>query len=53
MSTDIANNASPTKFRQMCIEADCRSSFDLDERMYVCRRCGGLLDIERSVIVDY
>jgi len=49
MSTDIANNASPTKFRQMCIEADCRSSFDLDERMYVCRRCGGLLDIERSV----
>jgi threonine synthase len=48
MSTDIANNASPTKFRQMCIEPDCRSSFDLDERMYVCRRCGGLLDIERS-----
>ena len=48
MSTDIANNASPTKFKQMCIEAGCGSTFDLDQRIYVCRRCGGLLDIERS-----
>src|SRR5262245_5113885 len=43
MSADIANTAS-----QKCIEPDCGSRFDLDERIYVCRRCGGLLDIEQS-----
>ena len=32
-------------FMQRCIS--CRSEFDLDERIYVCSRCGDLLDIER------
>lgn len=31
---------------QRCIS--CESEFGLDERMYVCSRCGDLLDIERS-----
>lgn len=37
---------------QRCIEPDCRAEFDLDDRLYVCSRCGGLLDIERREEVD-
>lgn len=48
MPSDIANNASLKKLIQKCIEPDCGSWFDLDERIYVCRTCGGLLDIERA-----
>ncbi|HEY0727149.1 MAG TPA: threonine synthase, partial [Pyrinomonadaceae bacterium] len=33
-------------FVQRCIS--CENEFQLDERMYVCSRCGDLLDIERS-----
>ena len=33
-------------FVQRCINRDCGSEFDLDERLYVCSRCGDLLDIE-------
>ena len=32
---------------QRCIAADCRAEFDLDARLYVCSRCGALLDVER------
>jgi len=28
-----------------CIEADCQSVFDVGEKVYVCERCGGLLDV--------
>ncbi len=31
---------------QRCIEPDCGASFSLNERLYVCPRCRGLLDIE-------
>ncbi|HJP93365.1 MAG TPA: threonine synthase [Pyrinomonadaceae bacterium] len=34
-------------FLQRCIETKCRAEYGLDERVYVCSRCGGLLDIER------
>jgi threonine synthase len=34
-------------FLQRCISPECRAEFDLDARLYVCSRCGGLLDIER------
>ena len=37
---------------QRCIAADCRAEFDLDARLYVCPRCGGLLDIERREPID-
>src|SRR5215210_5314877 len=36
-----------TTYFQQCISPDCRAEFDLDARLYVCSRCGGLLDIER------
>lgn len=28
-----------------CIEADCRASYAATERLYTCKRCGGLLDV--------
>jgi threonine synthase len=34
-------------FVQRCINGECGKEFDLDERVYVCLRCGDLLDIER------
>ena len=41
-----------TNYFQQCIAPDCRAEFDLDERLYVCSRCGGLLDIERREKLD-
>ena len=35
-------------FVQRCINRDCGGEFDLDERLYVCSRCGELLEIERT-----
>src|SRR5947207_2896581 len=29
-----------------CIESGCERSYVIDERIYSCRRCGGLLDIQ-------
>jgi threonine synthase len=37
---------SPTQFLQRCIEPDCNAEYKIDEPLYVCRKCGGLLDIE-------
>jgi threonine synthase len=34
-------------FVQRCITANCRTEYKIDERLYVCSQCGGLLDIER------
>ena len=33
---------------QHCINPGCGASFELNERLYVCRRCRGLLDVEKS-----
>lgn len=35
-------------FVQRCITPDCRAEYKLDDRLYVCARCGGLLDVERT-----
>ena len=35
-------------FFQRCITPDCRAEYTIDERLYVCSRCGGLLDVERD-----
>ena len=32
--------------RQRCIEPGCATGYNLDERIYTCARCGGLLAIE-------
>lgn len=42
-----------SKFTQRCINVDCRGEFGLDERVYVCARCGDLLEIERSGDTDH
>lgn len=39
-------------FVQRCINIDCASEFELDERLYVCSRCGDLLDVESVGIGD-
>jgi threonine synthase len=33
---------------QRCINAACSQSYELNEPLYVCRTCGGLLSIEKS-----
>lgn len=32
-------------FIQRCIAPDCQAEYKIDERLYVCSRCGGLLDV--------
>jgi threonine synthase len=40
-------------FIQCCIEPGCRTEYGIDERLYVCSRCGGLLDVVlRDTVVD-
>src|SRR6202521_564687 len=38
--------------RQRCIDPACGARFDLNERLYVCPSCGGLLDVALEVRVD-
>lgn len=35
-----------SRYLQRCVEVDCRTEFDIGERLYTCTRCGGLLDVE-------
>lgn len=37
---------------QRCIEPVCNAHFALDERLYVCPRCGGLLDVALEGVTD-
>ena len=39
--------APPALAVQRCIESHCGASYGLNERLYVCPRCGGLLDLEK------
>src|SRR5947209_455764 len=32
---------------QRCIEPKCGASYGINERLYVCPRCGGLMDVEK------
>ncbi|MDQ2856071.1 MAG: threonine synthase [Acidobacteriota bacterium] len=41
-------DSSEVRAVQRCIKPGCRQTYGLNERLYVCRRCEGLLDIERS-----
>jgi threonine synthase len=36
----------------LCINSDCAAIFDISERLYVCSKCGGLLDIESTSPAD-
>ena len=50
MTTDTSDKSNDL-FVQRCIEHDCGTRYGLNERLYVCARCGGLLDIERTTSV--
>lgn len=39
-------------FIQRCINDECRTEFGIDERVYVCARCGDLLEIERAEEIE-
>jgi threonine synthase len=41
-----------SKFAQRCINVECREEFAIDERVYVCGRCGDLLEIEGTSEID-
>lgn len=43
---------SAPQFLQRCIAPQCRAEYGIDKRLYVCSRCGGLLDIDRDGEVD-
>jgi len=49
--TDELIEPSNNSFTQRCIEPNCRTTFGLNDRRYVCSRCGGLLDIEQLAIL--
>jgi threonine synthase len=38
-------NTSQTTARLRCIDADCRSEYAIDKRLYTCPACGDLLDV--------
>src|SRR5438552_1778288 len=42
----LKKNEATGRAMQRCIEPDCAATFGLNDRLYVCSRCGGLLDIE-------
>ena len=44
-----ASEALPAVALQRCIEPQCGASYDLNERLYVCPRCGGLLDVRLDI----
>ena len=52
MQTEKFQSVSPALATQRCIEAACGASFALNERLYVCRRCGGLLEIAQDRATD-
>ena len=39
-------NANNSTAALRCIEATCEERYPIDERLYTCRRCGGLLDVQ-------
>lgn len=45
MTTDAIESRAAS-FVQRCIEPDCGQSYGINERVFVCSRCNGLLDIE-------
>lgn len=44
-----ANEVTEARASQRCAEPRCGARYRLDERLYVCPRCGGLLDAESDL----
>ncbi len=47
MSVSRKTGATAAIAVQRCIEPKCGASYGINERLYVCSRCGGLLDVEK------
>src|SRR5688572_22509726 len=41
-----------TMVTQRCIDPSCGARFDINDRIYVCLRCGGLLDVVQESATD-
>jgi len=52
MPTMNPQSAAKTTAIQRCIDPSCGTRFRLDERIYVCSRCGGLLDVVQESATD-
>src|SRR2546426_6721788 len=52
MQTEKVQRTSSPAARQRCIERLCDATFALSERLYVCPRCGGLLEIAQDWPTD-
>ena len=46
-NSEVDNSEALTAALQRCVEPQCGASYELNERLYVCPRCGGLLDVEK------
>lgn len=44
--------ATRTTATQRCIEPSCAARFEINERIYVCPQCGGLLDVVQELTTD-
>ncbi|HZB46906.1 MAG TPA: hypothetical protein VE360_16735, partial [Pyrinomonadaceae bacterium] len=45
-SSVTAKDVAGERAWQRCAEPRCGARYGIDERLYVCPRCGGLLDVE-------
>jgi threonine synthase len=52
MQTTNPQTTGRTMVTQRCIDPSCTARFDINERIYVCPRCGGLLDIVQESATD-
>jgi threonine synthase len=53
-ATSVAGSrlAAQTRATQRCIDSTCGASYDIKERIYVCPRCDGLLDVVQELAMD-
>lgn len=49
MPTTNPQTAAKSTATQRCIDPACGSRFDINERIYVCSNCGGLLDVVQEL----
>ena len=49
MPTTNPQTAAKGTATQRCIDPACGSRFDINERIYVCSSCGGLLDVVQEL----
>jgi threonine synthase len=52
IETEKLQQVAEKSAEQRCIDPSCGARFDLNERLYVCPRCGGLLDVALEAYSD-